>query len=108
MTEENVKQIVKDTIEELLGKSMIKYSDLIIYEKMSDRLREYYKTGNDPDLAHALDRLKDHPHIQLIEDYYKYNYTLEAIANDYGVEVRTISRRKKNLCIKIYKIIESN
>ena len=105
MTEENVKQIVKYTIEELLGKSMIKYSDLIIYEKMSDRLREYYKTGNDPDLAYALDRLKDHPHIQLIEDYYKYNYTLEAIASDYGVEVRTISRRKKNLCIKIYKLL---
>lgn len=107
MTDEHIKSVVRETVDVLLGDSMIKYSDMIIYERMSDRLREYYKTGNDDQLAQALERLKDHPHISIIEDYYKNNFTLEAMANDRDVDVRTISRRKKNLCLRLYKLIES-
>lgn len=103
MTDEHVKAVVKETIDALLGESMIKYSDMIIYEQISDRLREYYKTGDDPVLERALEKLKNHPHINLLDDYYRDNLTLEHIAEIYRVEVRTVSRWKKNLCIKIYK-----
>lgn len=52
MTDENIKSVVKETVNELLGNSMIKYSELIIYEQIGERLREYYKEPDkDPDLS---------------------------------------------------------
>ena len=105
MTKDAIKRIVEETIHELLGCEMIKYSDMIIYEKMNERLREHFKNP-DPAISLALEELKDAPYISIIEDYYKNGFTLEAIANDLDVEVRTVSRQKKSLCIKIYKMIE--
>lgn len=106
MTDENIKSVVKETVNELLGNSMIKYSELIIYEQIGERLREYYKEpGKDPDIAKALSQIKDHHYYNVLEMYYKDNRTLESIADKCYVDISTIVRNKKALCIKIFNLI---
>lgn len=104
MTENNIKAVVKETVNELLSQDMLKYSDLIIYERMSDRLREHYKTP-ETSIDQALDQLKYHPYYEVLQMYYGDNMTLEEIAEDYDVDISTIVRNKKSLCIKIFNLI---
>lgn len=104
MTDEHIKTVVNETIDQLLGNSMIKYSDLVIYDRMSERLREHYKEPK-PLISHALNELIEHPYYDVLEMYYKKNMTLEAIAEEYDVDISTIVRNKKALCIKIFKLI---
>lgn len=104
MTESEVKQIVTDTVNVLLGGNMIKYSDVIIYERMGDRLREHYKKP-DPLISEGLKKLEDHPYYDVLELYYRNNLTLEVLAEEFDVDISTIVRNKKYLCVKLFKLI---
>ena len=104
MNEVEIKTVVQNTINEMLRNSMIKYSDVIIYETISERLKEHF-IKPDIDIAYALEQIKDNYYYSVISDYYKDNMTLEQIAEEYDVEVSTIVRNKKALCMKIFEII---
>ena len=104
MTDEYTKGIVAETINQLLSNSMIKYGDLVIYDRISERLREHYKKP-EPLISNALSQLIEHPYYDVLEMYYKKNMTLEAIAEEYDVDISTIVRNKKMLCIRIFKLI---
>lgn len=104
MTQNEIKTVVSETVNELLAQSMIKYSDVVIYEKMSDKLREHY-IKPDPDVTQALSQMKDMAYYEILEMYYKHNWTLESIAEDLGVDISTITRNKKSLCIKLFNLI---
>ena len=104
MNDLDVKRIVSDTVNELLKDNMIRYSDIIIYERMSERLREHYKKC-DPLVAEALSKLTDHQYYEVLEMYYGDNCTLEFIAEEFDVDISTIVRNKKALCIKIFNMI---
>lgn len=104
MNDIEVKQVVNETINQLLNGNMIKYSDLVIYERISDMLREHYKVHND-DIARALEQLRDHPYYNILELYYKDNLTLEQVAEKCNCDLTTVHRNKKSLCIKIFRLI---
>lgn len=104
MLQEDVKNIVIATVDVLLKDDMIKNGDQIMYERMSLQLREHYNTPNRV-IAEALDKLKDRRYYDVLRLYYKDNLTLEQIAELYNCDICTITRNKKQLCIKLFKII---
>lgn len=104
MTDIEIKKIVNYTVNELLKEKMFKYNDLIVYEQIGERLRQHYREC-DVIIQKAIDQLTDDRYIDVLEFYYKNEYTLEYIAEIFDVDVSTIVRNKKNLCLKIFELI---
>lgn len=107
MTETEIKKIVNVTVNQLLKDNMLKYSDSVIYDKMSESLREYYVKGDNELLKLALDVVSTDPYYELLEMYYRDNITLEQIADVKYLDISTVVRNKKRLCIKLFEIMES-
>lgn len=105
MTEEEVKKIVNKTINSLLGKQMLKYSDMIIYDTISERLRAYYRGRRDAELEITLKRLEGETYYEIIPLYYQQEMLLEEIAEQLNIDVSTVTRNKKNLCLKIFELM---
>lgn len=106
MTSDEVKEVVKTTINELLKERMIKYNDNIIYDKMSEMLRAYYNKPYES-MTLALSQLVADPYYELLEMYYRDNLTLEQIAECKYLDISTVVRNKKRLCIKLFEVLES-
>ena len=53
----------------------------------------------------AIEKLADDQYSKIIPLYFRYGYTIEAIAETLGVEPRTISRNKKRLSLKIHELL---
>ena len=70
-----VKDIVKLTVDELFDAGRIKYDENMAYQFITGKLSNYFtEGGNDEEIAEILDR-----------------------------DMRTISRNKKRLCLKVYE-----
>lgn len=103
MNDAEVKSVVAETLDQLLHGKMIKYNDLVVYERMSEKLRAHYKCA-DPLIDCALEQLRSHTYYGVLEMYYRDNMTLEEIAEHYYCDVSTIVRNKKYLCIKVFEL----
>lgn len=103
MNDTDVKTVVAETLDQLLHGKMIKYNDLVVYERMSEKLRAHYNSA-DPLISCALEQLTAHPYFKILEMYYRDNMTLEEIAESYYCDVSTIVRNKKYLCIKVFEL----
>ena len=103
MQKTEVKEVVSETLNQLLKGNMIKYSDLIICDQIGERLKIHYKEY-DESLAVALEQLKSHPYYGVLEMYYRDNMTLEQISETYYCDLSTIQRNKKHLCIKLFEL----
>lgn len=107
MKRAEVKQIVKDTIDELKRGGYLRTESEMIYTDMAVMLSAYYSGGqNDEAITSALRTVETDHYYKVIPLYYSYNYTIQRIAELYGVEISTIVRNKKRLCIEIYKAIQ--
>lgn len=103
---EFVQEIIRMTIAELQRAGMLKDTRDASYAEANDLLKRYYSRGEkDADVAAALARLDGDPYQKIIPLYYGYGYTIDEIAEDFGVETSTISRNKKRLCIEVLKHI---
>lgn len=105
MKENDIKKVVAGTVDILLHKGLIKYSDAIIYERMGERLKGHYKK---PDMliSQALEQMKNDRYFEILAMYYKDNMTLEGIAEELGVDISTVVRNKKSLCIKLFELAQ--
>ena len=102
-----IENIVKETIRQLIRDGLLKSPQDIAYREITARLRQYYKDGEtDPDLYRAIEKLAEDPYSKILPLYFRYGYTIEAIAEALDVDVTTITRNKKRLSIKIYEILE--
>lgn len=110
ITLENEKDIEK--IFDICAKSMKKNHLMqkendAIYNDMSDRLYNYYKSGEaDKNIKAALKDFDDDIYINILPLYYKNKYTIENIAEILNVDVSTIVRNKKRLCLSLYLMLE--
>lgn len=104
MDETEVKKIVRQTIKELMKQELLKDAIGIAYKEISDRLQKFYApfAAEDNELADAIDQLKGDKYRHILWMFYRDGYTVEEIAEKLNVDVRTVSRNKKRLCIDLY------
>lgn len=107
MDKSEVREIVRETIEELIKRGLLRSYDDLAYPEAATMLKVYYDEGEEDKLIQdALDSISDDPYYKIIPLYFSYGYTLEKLAEIFNVEVSTISRNKKRLCLMIYKKIQ--
>lgn len=100
-----VRTTVRATINELNRRGLLKDDQTIKYREASEILREYYKAQEaDKQVWEALGIIGGDQYYTIIPLYFLKNYTIEKIAEILNVEVSTVSRNKKRLCIQFYDI----
>ena len=107
MDEKLIKLIVKETIEELKRSGILRSFNELAYAEITSVLTSYYDDGEtDAEITSALHKLEDDPYYKIIPLYFRYNYTIEKISEVFDVEISTITRNKKRLCLAIYNAIQ--
>ena len=108
MTETEVQSIIQATIKELKRQELMKSAVTVAYQEISERLQRHYAPlsgQDDKELSDALDEIKGDKYRHLLWMYYRDGYTIEEIAEQLGVDVTTVTRNKKRLCLELYGII---
>ena len=107
MTEEEVRMVVRITIEELKRGGLLKDFTDIAYTEAASLLQAYYDGGeSDPIVSKAIQEQKEDPYFKIIPLYFSYGYTIEGLAELFKVEVSTVKRNKKRLCLAIYNAVQ--
>ena len=106
MKSEEIRRVVSEVLDELIKRDMLRPSDKIAYSNVSDRLYDFYEAGaKDYDVQTALKELESDPYYMLIPLYFSELKTIDQLAEIFGVEVSTITRNKKRLCLAIYNTL---
>ena len=105
MTTEQIREIVKITLEELINCKVIKVDSYDhVLEYVSPKLTEFFNNSvSDPKISSALKLVSDDYYIDIIYLQYRDGHTIEGIAEYFNKEPRTILRNKKRLMYKIYE-----
>lgn len=108
MTPEQVREVVKMTLDELSNRKLIKDDYQTILKAVERQLHNFFnnETCKAVGVTYALKQLSDDPYIDIIYLHYRDGRTLEWIAEYYDKEVSTIKRNKKRLIYKIYELLE--
>ena len=100
MTEKEIKRIVKMTINEFRRERLLNDARTEI-EETSDRLFRFYNGTEDKEMEAAIDAVRRDKYFCIITLYYRENMTIEKIAEKIDVDVRTVTRNKRRLCLEI-------
>ena len=107
MNTEQIREIVRITIDELIYRNVVKSDNYdYILEYVSISLNAYFNSTDDAKLAKALKLLSDDYYIDIIYLQYRDEKTIEWIAEYFNKDTRTILRNKKRLIYKIYEEIK--
>lgn len=107
MSQEDIREIVRLTINELAKRKMLKLENYnsMLYQ-VEPKLKEFFKNKKDKKLRHILSQLSDDPYIDVIYLQYRDNKTLDKIAEYMEKDVSTIKRNKKRIIMSIYEMLE--
>ena len=107
MSQEDIREIVRLTINELAKRKMLKLENYnsMLYA-VEPKLKEFFKNKKDKKLRHILSQLSDDPYIDVIYLQYRDNKTLDKIAEYMEKDVSTIKRNKKRIIMSIYEMLE--
>lgn len=108
MTQDQVREVVKITIDELTKRKLLNLENYqTTLRAVEVNLFQYFDNkGEGTNVSYALHTLSDDPYIDIIYLAYRDRKTIEWIAEYYGVDISTIKRNKKRLINKIYKLLE--
>ena len=99
-----VQNIVYTTIECLRRDGLLEPPRDKVYRKTASKIKEYFLNGEkDKKMSCALLSISGDRYIDIIYLYYQKGYTVERIAEMLDVDVSTITRNKRRLCIEIYE-----
>ena len=97
---------IKKTIEEYKRSGLIRENSDVCYSDASAILAKYYRDGEkETTITYALQGVRFDPYFRIIGLYFKERKTIEQIAEELGVDVSTVVRNKKRLCLIIYQEI---
>lgn len=107
MTTEQIREIVRITLEELINNKVVKVDSYDhVLEYVSPKLTEFFNNRvSDAKVSNALKLISDDYYIDIIYLQYRDGHTIEGIAEYFNKEPRTILRNKKRLMYKIYEEI---
>lgn len=98
-----ITEVVDIVIKSMKKNHLLKNTSNAIYEDVSEQLFNYYKTGeNNVVVKNALEEFKNDIYIEIIPLYYREGYTVESIAETMNVDISTIVRNKKRICMSLY------
>ena len=107
MNAEQIREIIKLTIDELIDRKVVKLDTYdYVLEYVSTRLNKYFNGTDDTKLSKALKLLSDDYYIDIIYLQYRDEKTVEWIAEYFNKDTRTILRNKKRLIYRIYEEIK--
>lgn len=106
MTPEQVREVVKITIEELTKSKLLTTDNYQAVLKIVEPKLYNFFNNKDNGISHTLNSLSDDQYIDIIFLQYRDSKTLEWIAEYFSVDVSTIKRNKKRLIYKIYELLE--
>ncbi len=102
-TMEIIRETVKTCIAEYKRAGLLRDAENAAYSDASQILSDFYKGGgNDAAIMYAVQVHRFDPYFRALEMYFRDGAKLEDIADVYNVDVSTIVRNKKRLCIAIY------
>ncbi len=100
---EYIDYTIKRTVHELKCQGALRSNDSIGYTEMSRALYDYYRSGEDnADIKQALESIKADAYARIIPMYYGEGMTIDTVAAELGVDVSTIVRNKRRLCLDMY------
>lgn len=110
MTDQEIREYinltVKKSIIELKKNGLMKDTENVLYGDATEILTNYYTSGKtEASITYAIQSLRFDPYYRIIPLYFERGYKLESIAEELGVDVSTIVRNKKRLCLEIYSKI---
>lgn len=107
MNAEQIREIVRITIDELTKRKLIKTPSYQNILKVVDKqLYSFFDNKGCNHIAYILRELSDDKYIDIIFLQYRDRRTIEWIAERLDVDVSTIKRNKKRLIMAIYETLE--
>lgn len=104
---QEIREAVKEVVKELKRSHMLKNEADAIYSDTSSRLFRYYEGGEHNEaIKAAISEFENDQYKDIIPLYFKDKWTIEAVAEIMGVDVSTIVRNKKRICMGIYLLLE--
>ena len=112
MTDEEIKNLIKQTAKETVKESMAEYkrsglledSEGANYSDACELLQAYYDgEKDDMEISYAVQNMRFDQYFRILEMYFERHEKIETIAREMDVDVSTITRNKKRLCLAIYK-----
>lgn len=103
MNVEEIREIVRMTIDELGSRNMLSdpYSDIL--RQTEKEIFHFFNSKGDNGVGNALKELSDDTYIDIIYLQYRDGKTIEWIAEVLEKDVTTILRNKKRIIKKIYE-----
>lgn len=110
MIDKEIQRIIELTVEKTIAgfkkSGLLKDSENVAYSDASAILSSYYKADKkEASTTYAIQGIRFDPYARIIPMYYEQGKKLEAIAEELGVDVSTVVRNKKRLCLAIYNEI---
>lgn len=110
MTDNEIQKLieltVKKSISEYKKNGLLKDSENVAYNDASAILIDYFRSDKkNTSITYAIHGLRFDPYARIIPMYYEEGKTIECIAEELGVDVSTVVRNKKRLCLAIYNEI---
>lgn len=110
MPDDQVKKLIEMTVQasisQLKKSGLLKDTENVAYSDASHMIASFYDSGEkDQNLAYAIAGLRFDPYYKIIPLYFKEKKTVEAIAEELEVDITTVFRNKKRLCLSIYNEI---
>ena len=103
MVEQTIHKTFKETLKYLNDRKMLKEPEDVVYGDAVELITNYYKNGKtNQDITYAIQGLRFDPYFKIIPMYFEEGQKIECIAEALKVDVRTVTRNKKRLCIAIY------
>lgn len=110
MTDEELKEYIEmaiqRTVAELKKSGRMKQDNDAAYDDVKEILADYYQNGKtDAKITYAILGKRFDPYFIIFADSYENGKTLAEIAEKLGVDVSTVVRNKRRLCLEIYNEI---
>lgn len=108
MTPDEIREVVKLTIDELVNKSILSIDTYqTILKEVDPKLYDYFKSkANTSAVSYAIRQLLNDQYIDIIFLQYRDGKTLEDIAYLLNKDVSTIKRNKKRLILRLYSLLD--
>lgn len=110
MTDDEIKAYIDEAIERSIKaykkNGLLKGGAVAAYTDASEVLSSYFRNGKtDVQITYAIQTQRFDPYFRIISLYYEQGKTIEQIAELLEVDVSTVMRNKKRLCLAIYENI---